>query len=709
MSKSTKGARAAGGVLGSTTPTGKNPTGKAQAQDIELNPKSTPAGGKGPGVGSQAVPLNKQIDALLTKNGVLIDKSPEAVQKLTQIIGRWEVNETTRLSDLGGKETQKRILKYLKNSGNQEMYVSALAKHDPSQGKLPTTALQKEYDTLIRGNQGKQPNESRPKVNNETVNHRPEKRPNRKYEETTGNMDPNLPAYENLQKIGQRMDGDAAADDDYIYALEQGYGPNKFDGELARIQSMTDPVERAEAISALAVNATKAMGRSNDLSTTGKFEQWLEQHLVKIDKPKTSGGGVKIGDGPLPGEKQRSLDFDGGGDTAKAGPETVLNTDPKIKDERLRKINPNAKPTYDALETDAEKLAYLKTKRGDDGVNGYKPEDGNLVGWELQEYKRLTGTQTNRAANATGTENVPPEAKEPFEAQTVPPAGDVGDSELQGLKNWAINSIRQEVELRMGGSVDSNPAIQKKYDDLVNEFLKGIEGDPDAVAKLQKLKEGSQPASTEAPQPQPNRQTPNQAASSGNQTRNTTQPVQPGTTPTSGGSGKGSQFQPSGAPKGMAPSGKPQTVPPGTGKGGSTKGWDPVAEAKKFDNDPMRAEELRLAKEEAAINAKMAKADARKPYKYAAAAGVAGSLAWAWLNSGDDEPEGQVSTPVASITGDPSTSTGSASGSVADGSGGSAGGMSQEQMENMMKLQQIRDEQKRRFIGTGSGAQGVYR
>ena len=105
----------------------------------------------------------------------------------------------------------------------------------------------------------------------------------------------------------------------------------------------------------------------------------------------------------------------------------------------------------------------------------------------------------------------------------------------------------------------------------------------------------------------------------------------------------------------------------------------------------------------------MAKADARAPYKYAAAAGLAGSLAWKWLAGGDDEPEVQPSAPSASITGGPSASTGSSSGSVADGSGGSSGGMSQEQMEYMMKLQQIRDEQKRRYVGFGNTHSGVSR
>lgn len=645
MSKETKAAKTAGDLLGSTTPTGKNPTGKAQAQDIELNPKSTPAGARSPGRNSSFVTA-QDIARVLGQGGKVKANVSEADVK--EVVFKWLKNESQSLEDLG-KTNGGKVLKWLeayskKDPAFSELYIDGLKKIKDPNTKEITRQTKQAWDREIGG---KQPNESRPKVDGKTVTHRPEKRPNRKYEETTGNMDPKLPPYENLQKIGNRMDGDATTDDDFLYALSQGYSTTKFEGELARIQSMTDPAERAKAINALAINATKGMGRSSDLSTTSKFEQWLDQYLVRIDKPKTSGGGAKVGEGSLPGETQQSLNFDGGGEAKAGGPDISL-PEPELK-------------------------------------------------------------QPNQAANATGTENVPPEPKEPFKAQTVPPAGDVGDSKLEELKNWAINSIRQEVEFRMGGSVDSDPAIQKKYDSLVNEFLEGIDGDPDAIAKLQKLKEGSQPASTEAPQPHPNRQTPNQAASPGNQTRNTTQPVQPGTTPQPGVGGKGSQFQSSGAPKGMSPSGKPQTVPPGKGKGGSTKGWDPVAEAKKFDNDPMRAAEVNLAKEDAALKAKMAKQDAQAPYKYAAAAGVLGSLAWAWLNSGDDEPEGPISPPTASITGGPSTATGSASGSVADGSGGSSGGMSQEQMEYMMKLQQVRDEQKRRFIGTGNGAQGVYR
>ena len=641
MAKSTKGAKGLGKALQGKKPKGgSSSTGKGKQQDIELGGETRPAAGaRSPG-GSSAVPLDKQISELLTKNGDLKDKSPEAVQKLTQLIGRWEVNETTRLADLGNKTAQGSVLKYLKKSGNQEMYVSALAKSD---GTLPTTALKKDYDTLVGGTQSKAPNESRPKVNNETVTFRPEGRPNR-LKEAKGNIDPNPTSVERLEKVGQRMDADAASDDDYLYALGQGYGPNNIDAELARIQTITDANERQQAILALAQNTTQSMGRG-DNATTIKVGQWLDQYLNKTAQPTApKGGGAKVGDGPLPGEKQQSLDFDGGGDAKTEGPEIPVN-EPELK-------------------------------------------------------------QPNQAANATGTENVPPEPKEPFEAQTVPPAGDVGDSKLEELKNWAINSIRQEVEFKMGGSVDSDPAIQKKYDSLVNEFLNGIDGDPDAIAKLQKLKEGSQPASTEAPQPQPNRQTPNQAASPGNQTRNTTQPVQPGTTPQPG----KSVNPPMAPPKGIV-------IPPGykgptPGKGGQVGGMKTGGKSeppqKGMSPDEWKARAAAKEKEFDALDAKINK-DRRLGAASAAAAGVAGSLAWNWLAGGDDEPEVQPSASSASITGGPSTSTGSASGSVADGSGGSSGGMSQEQMENLMKLQQIRDEQKRRFIGTGSGAQGVYR
>lgn len=534
MAKSTKGAKGLGKALQGKKPKGgSSSTGKGKQQDIEIGGETKPAAGARSSGGSRAVPLDKQISALLNKNGDLKDKSPEAVQKLTQIIGRWEVNETTSLSDFEGMQSA--VLKYLKKSGNQEMYVSALAKAD---GKLPTTALQKDYDTLVGGTQVKPPNESRPKVNGETVKHRPEKRTNRKYEENTGNIDPNPTAVERLEKVSQRMDADAASDDDYLYALGQGIGPNNIDAELARIQTITDTNERQKAILALAQNTTQAMGRG-DNATTIKVGQWLDQHLNKTAQPATpKGGGAKVGDGPLPTEKQQSLNFDGGGEAKTEGPEIPLDKEPELK-------------------------------------------------------------QPNQAANAKGTENVPPETS-------------------QG-----------------GGGKDTPPPDAKT--------ATGAPGEKPPVDTRDRI---------EIP------------------------PGYTGTTP---------------------------------GEGGSTKGWKPKKAAQKFDNDPMRAEELRLAKEEAAINAKMAKADARKPYKYAAAAGAVGSLAWAWLNSGDDEPEVEASPSVASITGGPSTSTGSSSGSVADGSGGSAGGMSQEQMEYMMKLQQIRDEQKRRHVGFGNTHSGVSR
>ena len=539
MSKPKVGPEAIGNLFNKKKPKGgSSSTGKGKQQDIELGGETKPAAGaRSPG-GSSAVPLDTQISELLTKNGDLKDKSPEAVQKLTQILGRWEVNETTRLADLGSGTEQGSVLKYLKKSGNQEMYVSALAKSD---GTLPTTALKKEYDTLVGGTQSKAPNESRPKVNNETVTHRPEKRPNRQYEKTTGNMDPNLPAYEKLQKIGNQMDGNAAADDDYLYALSQGYSPTKFDAELARIQAMTDPAERAEAINALSVNATKGMGRSSDLSTTSKFEQWLDQYLVKIDKPKTSGGGAKIGEGLRPGEKQQSLDFDGGGTAKSEGPDIDLG----------------GKENSDTFEQ--------------------KPE-GTKAPEQTPEASQGGGGKDTPPPDAKTATGAP--GKKPNNSRKVPPPGP--DSP-------------QHYAPRQPAPEEPNPILLRGEDGL-----------------------GSSPLTKDE--------------------------------------------------------------------------WE--ARVGKQD-EPFRAAELKAKRNQKA--------------GIAAAAGVAGSLAWSWLAGGDDEPDVPPSASTASIAGGPSTSTGSASGSVADASGGSSGGMSQEQMENLMKLQQIRDEQKRRFIGTGSGAQGVYR
>ena len=545
MSRTTKGAKAAGKVVGGSKPTGKQPTGKPRAQDIELNPKSTPAAGKAAVVGPA-----EQISKLLTASGGL--KKGVTPEDVMQVIARWNVSEGTTLEMFGANG--KAVLKYLQKN-NPELFIDALHKvTDPD--SLPR-GLNEAYKAEVAG---QTPNVKRPKVNDETVTARAEKRTNRNYEKTTGNMDPNQPAAEKLETIGLRMDAGKAEADDYLYALGQGVGDKKFTAELERIQSMTDPAERQEAISNLAANATAGMGRGDDLSFTSKFEQFLDQHLGKIDTPKTSGG-AKVVDEPL--------EADGGGTAKSEGPEIDLG----------------GKENSDTFEQ--------------------KPE----------------ASPDSSTANSN-----------PFNRQRT--TGETAWERPYGPEGKAAPEQTPEAS-QGGGGKDTPP--------------------PDAKT------------ATGAPDEKPP-------------------------------SGSGDRIE----------------IPPGytgpkPGEGGRTKGWKPKKEAAKFDNDPMRAAEVQLAKEDAALKAKMAKEDARAPYKYAAAAGIAGSLAWSWLAGGDDEPEGEPRASAASITGGPSTSTGSASGSVADGSGGSSGGMSQEQMANLMKLQQIRDEQKRRFIGTGSGAQGVYR
>jgi hypothetical protein len=732
MSKSTKGAAAAGGVLRSTTPTGKNPTGKAQAQDIELNPKSTPAGGKGPGVGSQEVPLDKQISALLNKNGNLKDESPEAVQKLTQIIGRWEVNETTRLSTLGGKEIQKSVLKYLKRSGNQEMYVSALAKHDPSNGKMPAREFQDDYNEFVQ-----QPVPRQERAPLESTGNSPTSRPDNRTGRGGKNSD-TVSTQERVSEATARILDGKGTDEDFDFVLKQGLGWNEkkqngaFLDEFQAAASTQDVNKRAEIIERMSQNASAVGNNSKQAQPflQRRFNEYIERQLPLYEAAKPSGGGVKIGDGPLPGEKQQSLDFDGGGDTAKAGPEIALNTDPKIKDERLRKINPNAKPTYDALETDAEKLAYLKTKRGDDGVKGYKPADGNLVGWELREYKRLTGTQTNRAANATGTEpelpnhaasgdnttradnaNQTANTTEGPGPQTAEPKGDFGaENEMPELEAWARSHLISAYMKKHGVDPTQNAKHAKRFQQGWEKFMQQVGQQPDPLETLRQFKQNNvnapQGAGPAGPrQSQRNRQTPNQAASPGNQTRNTTQPVQPGRTP-SPGPGANAPM----AATGIAP--PPGYKGPTPGKGGSVSGLKTGGKSelpqKGMSPDEWEARAIAKEKEFKALDNEI-NTNRWKAAGGAAAAGVAGSLAWQWLAGGDDDSEGQPTLKSASITGGPSTSIGPAGGAVADGSGDSAGGMSQEQMENMMKLQQIRDEQKRRFIGTGSGAQGVYR
>lgn len=505
--RSTKGVQAVKTVLNNTKPTSQKPTGKGRAQDIELNPKSTPAAGRATDVGPA-----EQISKMLTPAGKL--KKNVTPDDVIQVIGKWSVSEGTTLEMFG--PNKKAVLKYLQEN-NPELFKDALRKvTDPD--SLPR-GLKEVYDVEVGG---KTPNVKRPKVNGETVTARPETRTNRRYEDT-GTMDPNPPAAEKLETIGLRMDAGKAKSDDYLYALGQGVGDKKFTAELERIRSMTDPAERQEAISNLAANATAGMGRGDDLSSTSQFEQFLDQHLGKIDTPKTSGG-AKVVDEPL--------EADGGGKAKNEGPEIDLG----------------GKENSDTFETKPE------ASQGGGGKDTPPPD-------------------AKTAAGAPG--------EKPNNSRKVPPTGP--DSP-------------QHYAPRQPAPEEPNPILLRGEDGLGSSPLKQDE-------------------------------------------------------------------------------------------------WE--ARVGKQD-EKFRAAELKAKRNQKAGMA-------------AGAAGAVGSLAWAWLAGGDDEPEGQVSPAMASITGDPSTSTGSASGSVADGSGGSSGGMSQEQMEYMMKLQQIRDEQKRRHVGFGNTHSGVSR
>lgn len=519
---------------------GKKPKGgsssnsKAQVQDIELNPKSTPAGGKGPSVGSQAVPLNKQIDALLTKNGVLIDKSPEAVQKLTQIIGRWEVNETTRLSDLGGKETQKRILKYLKNSGNQEMYVSALAKHDPSNGKMPAREFQDDYNEFVQ-----QPVPRQERAPLESTGNSPTSRPDNR----TGRGGKNSDTVSTQERVSEAtakiLDG-KGTDEDFDFVLKQGLGWNEkkqngaFLDEFQAAASTQDVNKRAEIIERMSQNASAVGNNSKQAQPflQRRFSEYIERQLPLYEAAKPSGGGAKVVDEPL--------DFDGGGAAKNEGPEIELG----------------GKENSDTFETKPE------ASQGGGGKDTPPPD----------------------AKTATGA----PDEKPPFDTRDqieIPP----------GYKGPTPGK---------GGSVEGMPSSGSKNHTTGKTLQDQLESSRDYNVGETKARADYTQSQKDVPKSKRNQR------------------------------------------RGMA----------------------------------------------------------------AGAAGVAtGGIAWAWLAGGDDEPEGPVSPAMASITGDPSTSTGPAGGAVADGSGSSSGGMSQEQMENLMKLQQIRDEQKRRHVGFGNTHSGVSR
>lgn len=660
MAKSTKGAKGLGKALQGKPPQGGSSSkGRGKQQDIELGGETKPAAGARSSGRQSSIVTPEEIGSVLNQSGK--PKKGVTDDDVKQVVFKWLKNESQSLEDLG-KANGGKVLKWLQ-SQSDELYVDGLAKiKDPNN----TAAITRQTQNAWKEKIGEQkPNESRPKVNGKTVTFRPEGRPNRQIE-TTGNIDPNPTSVERLEKVGQRMDADAASDDDYLYALGQGSGPNNIDAELARIQTITDTNERQKAILALAQNTTQAMGRG-DNATTIKVGQWLDQYLNKTAQPTTpKGGGVTIGDGPLPGERQQPLNFDGGGDTAKEGPEIVLDTDPKRKD-----VDP-------------------------------EPELPNQA---------AAGDNTTRADNANQTANTT-EGPGP---QTAEPKGDFGaENEMPELEAWARSHLINAYINKHGVDPTQDAKHAKRFQQGWDKFMQQVGQQPDPLETLRQFKQNNvnapQGSGSAGPrQPQPNRQTPNQAASSGNKTRNTTKPVQPGTTPQ-----PGKSVNPPMAATGIAP--PPGYKGPTPGKGGSVSGLKTGGKSeppqKGMSPDEWKARAAAKEKEFNALDAKINKDRRLGAASVAAAgvaAGVAGSLAWKWLAGGDDEPEVQLSAPTASITGGPSTSTGSASGSVADGSGGSSGGMSQEQMEYMMKLQQIRDEQKRRHVGFGNTHSGVSR
>ena len=115
---------------------------------------------------------------------------------------------------------------------------------------------------------------------------------------------------------------------------------------------------------------------------TLEYKGVSDADLKRIARGEAHMDGGKVVDGPPP----KNAGNNGGQEQADI--EAVFEEIAKEDAERLRKVNPNAKSTYDALETDAEKLEFLKNKRGDNG--SYKAADGNLTVYELEEYNRLT-------------------------------------------------------------------------------------------------------------------------------------------------------------------------------------------------------------------------------------------------------------------------------------------------------------------------------
>lgn len=634
MAKSTKGATGLGKALQGQKPKGGSSSkGKGKQQDIELGGETKPAAGARSSGRQSSVVTPEEIAGLLGQGGKA--KKNVTDEDVKQVVFKWLKNESQSLEDLG-KANGGKVLKWLQDQSD-ELYLDGLSKiKDPNNTEAITRQTQQAWKKHIGG---QKPNESRPTVNGKTVKFRPEGRRNRKME-AKGNIDPNPTAVERLEKVGQRMDADAASDDDYLYALGQGYGPNNIDAELARIQTITDVNERQKAILALAQNTTQGMGRG-DNATTIKVGQWLDQYLNKTAQPATpKGGGVKIGDGPLPTEKQKPLNFDGGGDAKTAGPAIPVE-------------EPELKP-LELTETKVDKTP--------------KPPDGNQA---------ADGTPAGRASNANQTQNTTEgPGQVPLQgAKRQPSEGGLGGNELPQLKDWARSHLLNAYINKTGRDPTVDPKAAREFEAGFQEAWRQIMEQPDPIATLKQMQ--AKNATTAQPTPEP---TVNQAAA--------------GTASSRANAAAGGSNVP---PKN--PSIPPGGATPKPGRGGLAPTGQTPSASKLNQN-------LKNAPKVNKTNTNRSGTIAGT----ALATGLVGSLAWKWLTGeSSSEPDGPVSTPSASITGGPSTSTGSSSGSVADGSGGSSGGMSQEQMEYMMKLQQIRDEQKRRHVGFGNTHSGVSR
>ena len=661
MGKSEKTAKGAAALFTNKKPKGgSSSTGKGKQQDIELGGETKPAAGARSSGGSRAVPLDKQISALLNKNGDLKDKSPEAVQKITKIIARWEVNETTSLSDLGGKGIQSSVLKYLKKSGNQEMYVSALAKHDPSSGKMPTREFHEDYNNFV---QPSQPRQERAPL--ESTGKSPTSRPDNRTGRGGKNSD-TVSTQERVSEATARILDGNGTDEDFDFVLKQGLGWNDkkqtgaFLDEFQAAASTQDVKQRSKIIERMAQNAA-AVGNHSKQSQPflqRRFREYIRSQVPLYKGAKTSGGGVKIGDGPLPTEKQQPLNFDGGGDARTAGPAIPVDEPEDMY------VGPDNVWLGDNRNSGKRQLELTETKVD----KTPKPPDGNQA---------ADGTPAGRASNANKTQNttegpgqVPPEG-----AKRQPSEGGLGGNELPTLKDWARSHLLNTYINKTGRDPTVDPKAAREFEAGFQKAWRQIMEQPDPIATLKQMQ--AKNATTSQPTPEP-----------------TVNPAAAGTASSRANAAAGGSNVP---PKN--PSIPPGGATPKPGRGGlAPTGQTPSAS--KLNQNLKNAP-------------KVMKATTNRSGTItgtALATGLVGSLAWNWLTGGSSrEEDGQVSTPSASITGGPSTSTGSSSGSVADGSGGSSGGMSQEQMEYMMKLQQIRDEQKRRHVGFGNTHSGVSR